>query len=178
MSDYERHRGTIERVYFDGSIEEFAEYLNLGELPKYYDDWEEYFIDNREDYIIYKGDIFKINDTSEDPSNDIFEYKISSNKIEYHFSFYNGGTCLYENILEVLEKAEIEEATEVDNFVFKDNIESVSYSDDFWYALTNGYIDLDSILIDNESKDKLIEAIEMVESFQNKLESADFFEEM
>ena len=42
MSDYERHRGTIERVYFDGSIEEFAESLNLGKLDKFYDD---YFMD-------------------------------------------------------------------------------------------------------------------------------------
>ena len=61
MSDYERHRGTIERVYFDGSIEEFAESLNLGKLDKFYDDWEEYFIDELSDeYIIYGGNIFKI----------------------------------------------------------------------------------------------------------------------
>lgn len=183
MSDYERHRGTIERVYFDGSIEEFAESLNLGKLDKFYDDWEEYFRDELSDeYIIYSGNIFKINNIEEDTSDDIFEYKISPNKIEYQLSFYNGGTCLYEQLLEVLEKAEIEEAniedTEFDNFIFKDDIESVSYSDDFWYALTNGYIDLDAILVDNDAKAKLIEAIELVESFQQELESSDFFEEM
>lgn len=180
MSDYERHRGTIERVYFDGSIEEFAESLNLGKLTKYYDDWEEYFRDELSDeYIIYGGNIFKISNIEEDSSNDIFEYKISPNKIEYQLSFYNGGTCLYEQLLEVLERAEIEEEQEQEcNLEFKDDIESVSYSDDFWYALTNGYIDLDAILIDNDAKAKLIEAIELVESFQYELESADFFEEM
>ena len=67
---------------------------------------------------------------------------------------------------------------EFDNFIFKDDIETVSYSDDFWYALNNGYIDLDAILVDNDAKAKLIEAIELVESFQQELESSDFFEEM
>lgn len=180
MSDYERHKGTIERVYFDGSIEEFAESLNLGKLPDYYDDWEEYFRDELTDeYIIYRGNIFKINDTPEDASNDIFEYNIKGNKIEYQFSFYNGGTCLYEQIMDVLEKAEIQEENNAyESVEFKDDIESVSYSDDFWYALTNGYIDLDEILVDNDAKAKLIEAIKLVESFQYELESSDFFEEM
>lgn len=180
MSDYERHRGTIERVYFDGSIEEFAESLNLGKLPDYYDDWEEYFRDELTDvYIIYSGNIFKVNDTPEDASSDIFEYNIKGNKIEYQFSFYNGGTCLYEQIMDVLEKAEIQEENNAyESVEFKDDIESVSYSDDFWYALTNGYIDLDEILVDNDAKAKLIEAIELVESFQYELESSDFFEEM
>jgi hypothetical protein len=62
-------------------------------------------------------------------------------------------------------------------FKYKDNIDSVSYSDDFWYALTNEYIDLD-ILEDGETKDKLIEAIGIVEAFENDLTSQDFFEEM
>ena len=177
MSDYERHKGTIERVYFDGSIEEFAESLGLGDLPDYYNNWEEYFRNDVEDYIIYKGDIFKINNTEEDASDDIFEYNVTGDKIEYQFSFYNGGTCLYEQIIEVLEKAELEEYN-FDNFAFKDDIESVSYSDDFWYALTNGYIDLDEILVDNKAKAELIKAIELVEAFQCELESQDFFEEM
>ena len=44
MSDYEKHIGTIEKVNFDGTIEEFAGKLDLGELPDYYENWEEYFI--------------------------------------------------------------------------------------------------------------------------------------
>ena len=175
MSDYERHRGTIERVHFDGDLEAFAESLSLGDLPDYYDNWEEYFRDNRVDYVIYKGDIFKINNIEEDASNDIFEYNVNGDKIDYQFSFYNGGTCLYENIIEVLEKAESEDS---DDFIFKDDIESVSYSDDFWYALTNGYINLDEILVDNKAKSELIKAIELLEAFQCELESSDFFEEM
>lgn len=179
MSDYERHRGTIERVHFDGDLEAFAESLGLGDLPGYYDGWEEYFRDNVKDYVVYKGDIFKVNNIEEDSSDDIFEYKMNGNKIEYQFSFYNGGTCLYENIIEVLEKVELEDLEEDSgDFVFKDDIESVSYSDDFWYALTNGYIDLDEILVDNKAKAELIRAINIVESFQGELESSDFFEEM
>lgn len=68
--------------------------------------------------------------------------------------------------------------TQEDELEFKDDIESVSYSDDFWYALTNGYIDLDEILVDNLAKDKLKEAISIIEDFQYQLEQSDFFEEM
>lgn len=67
---------------------------------------------------------------------------------------------------------------ELTELEWKDDIDEVSYSDDFWYALTNGYIDLDQLLIDNEAKQKLIDAIDMVENFQSQLESSDFFVEM
>ena len=79
--------------------------------------------------------------------------------------------------MKILERAEIQEEQEC-NLEFKDDIESVSYSDDFWYALTNGYIDLDELLIDNKAKQELENAIQIVESFQQELESAAFFEEM
>lgn len=181
MSDYERHNGTIQRVQFDGTLEEFAECLNLGKLPKYCNDWEEYFIDNVEDYHIHNGNIYKIEDIRFEDSFDVFDYKIEGNKIRYDLCFYNGGTCLYENISDILDEvgdlAQIQEEQE-DSLEFKEDIEEVSYSDDFWYALNNGYIDLDAILIDNAAKQKLIEAISIVEDFQYILESQDFFEEM
>ena len=59
---------------------------------------------------------------------------------------------------------------------FKEDVEEVCYTDDFWYALTNGYIDLD-ILVDNEAKAKLIEAISIVKDFEAELTSQDFFVE-
>lgn len=65
-----------------------------------------------------------------------------------------------------------------DSIEFKEDVEEVSYSDDFWYALNNGYIDLDAILVENEAKQKLIEAISVVEDFQYLLESQDFFVEI
>lgn len=60
---------------------------------------------------------------------------------------------------------------------FKQDVESVCFSDDFWYALTNGYIDLD-ILEDNEAKTELIKAIQLVQEFEDTLYEQDFYEEM
>ena len=180
MSDYEKHIGTIEKVNFDGSIEKFAESLNLGELPDYYDNWEEYFRDESDDYHIYNANIYRIRDEEIDNSDDIFEYKINNGKIDYVLSFYNGGTCLYEQIRDILGEAEqnLNLTQEISDFIWEDDIESVSYSDDFWYALTNGYINLDELLIDNKAKQELENAISIIEDFQQKLESAEFFEEM
>lgn len=181
MSNYERHSGTIQKVNFEGTLEEFAASIGLKELPKYCDDWEEYFINESEDYQIHNGGIYKIEDTEFEDSFDVFDYKIEGDKIKYNLCFYNGGTCLSENISDILDRvgnlAQIQEEQE-ETLEFKDDVESVSYSDDFWYALTNGYIDLDEILVDNEAKQKLIEAISIVEDFQYALESSDFFEEM
>ena len=95
--------------------------------------------------------------------------------------FYNGGTCLSENIADILDAvgdlAQISEEHE-NKLEFKEDVEEVSYSDDFWYALNNGYIDLDAILVENEAKQKLIDAISVVEDFQYLLESQDFFVEI
>lgn len=184
MSDYERHSGTIQKVNFEGTLEEFAASIGLKELPKYYDSWEEYFmndVNDVNDYQIHNGEIYKIEDTVFENSYDVFDYRIEGNKIIYELCFYNGGTCLSENISDILNKvgdlSQIQEEQE-DTLEFKDDIEEVSYSDDFWYALTNGYINLDEILIDNSAKQKLIEAIGIIEDFQYELESADFFVEM
>ena len=181
MSDYERHSGTIQKVNFEGTLEEFAASIGLKELPKYYDNWEEYFMDVVIDYQIHNGEIYKIEDTEFEDSYDVFDYRIEGNKIRYDLCFYNGGTCLSENISDILNKvgdlSQIQEERECE-LEFKEDIEEVSYSDDFWYALTNGYINLDEILIDNSAKQRLIEAIGIIEDFQYELESADFFVEM
>jgi hypothetical protein len=180
MSDYEKHIGTIEKVNFNGTIEEFAGTLDLGELPDFYDNWEEYFRDESEEYHIHNDSIYRIQNEEIDNSDDIFEYKINNNKIEYVLSFYNGATDLFEQIQDILGEvgSNLSIENESEGFIWKEDIEEVSYSDDFWYALTNGYIDLDNILVDNNSKEKLKEAISIVEEFQQELESQDFFYEM
>lgn len=180
MSDYEKHIGTIEKVDFNGNIEEFARTLNLGDLPDFYENWEEYFRDESEDYHLYNGNIYRIQNEEIDNSDDIFEYKINGNQIEYVLSFYNGGTCLYEQIQDILKESEqyLDSMKDRSGIVWKEDIESVSYSDDFWYALTNGYINLDKLLVDNDAKKELINAIKIVKSFENDLTSQEFFEEM
>lgn len=181
MSDYERHSGTIEKVKFEGTLEEFAKSIGIIELPKYYDDFEEYFADEIREYQIHNGEIYKIEDKELDNSYDVFDYRIEGNKIRYDLCFYNGGTCLSENIADILDAVgDISQTQEEkdDSIEFKEDVEEVSYSDDFWYALNNGYIDLDAILVENEAKQKLIEAISVVEDFQYLLESQDFFVEI
>ena len=181
MSDYERHSGTIEKVNFVGTLEEFANSIGIKELPKYYDNFEEYFADEITEYQIHNGEIYKIKDKELDNSYDVFDYRIEGNKIRYDLCFYNGGTCLSENIADILDAVgDISQTQEEqdDSIEFKEDIVEVSYSDDFWYALNNGYIDLDAILVENEAKQKLIEAISVVEDFQYLLESQDFFVEI
>lgn len=61
-------------------------------------------------------------------------------------------------------------------FEYKE-VEGIGISDEFWYALTNGYINLDKILIEGEAKTKLEDAISLVLDFENDLTSQDFWEE-
>ncbi len=179
MSDYERHKGSIQRIEFD-DLEKFVEKLIDKTLPKYYDNYLEYLRDNCEDYgyYIHNDILYKIEDSEQEHSDDIFDYEIKDGKIEYLFSFYNGGTCLSEQIDEVLDMVGNNLESNSDELEWKEDIEEVSYSDDFWYALTNGYIDLDELLVDNPAKDKLKEAISILEDFECELTSQDFFVEM
>lgn len=117
MSDYERHKGSIEKILCD-NLEEFAKNLIDTELPEYYDNYDE---------------------------------------------------VLDEVNLKITEPSELE---------WKEDIEEISYSGDFWYALTNCYINLDELLVDNQAKEKLKEAISILEDFECELTSQDFFVEM
>lgn len=177
MSDYERHKGSIEKVLCD-NLEKFAKKLIDTELPEYYDNYVDMLMDDWEDYgyYVYKNELYRIIDEYQEHSNDIFNYEIKDGKIEYLFSFYNGGTCLSTEINEVLDNLS-ETNTDSEELEWKEDIDEVSYSDDFWCSLTNGYIDLDELLVDNPAKEKLKEAIRILEDFESELTSQDFFEE-
>lgn len=45
--------------------------------------------------------------------------------------------------------------------------ESISHSDEFWYILTQGWNVIDPILADDEQKNKLRDAIELVQHFES-----------
>ena len=118
MSDYERHKGTLVKVdtdltkgqfvskliedyeikvpaYYDLTVEQDFQYFCSGTIA---DDYEYYFSD--------KG-IYKIDNTECDSDDDIFEYsKNEKGEVEYQFQFYNGGTCLSEQVDELIEKIE------------------------------------------------------------------------
>ena len=115
MSDYERHKGTIKRVFTDSTPKEFVlKLVTDGEItvPSYYnledeDDFREFSTDELlyYDYIVHNNEVFTINNTRCGDEYDIFEYNLKDNNtIDYHFNFYNGGTCLNEMLEEVLEK--------------------------------------------------------------------------
>jgi len=119
MSEYERHKGTIKRVFTDLTPKEFVLKLVLDKeitVPNYYnledeDDFREF--SNYEllkyGFVIHNNEIFSINNKEYEDEVDIFEYNLKdSDTIDYHFRFYNGGTCLEEKLEEVLEKINYE----------------------------------------------------------------------
>lgn len=106
MSDYETRKGKLIKIDTDLSIKEFIK-DKVGEvLPKYYNSFEEYFkYEFSEQYIIHNGNIYEIVDERLDDYEDIFHYEIKNeNEIEYLFRYYNGGTCLREQIDIMLER--------------------------------------------------------------------------
>jgi len=56
---------------------------------------------------------------------------------------------------------------------FKKNAEPPGSSDDFWYALNNGYITPEEVLADLEQLQKLEDAVELLNSFEQALEDND-----
>jgi hypothetical protein len=107
MSNYESHKGKIVLIETDLSFEEFAKQIVGNELPKYYDNFIEVIQDNIKKYPYYfhKSKIYKIENNEIDPGKDEFEFKQNEDKtIEYSFRFYNGGSCLNEQIEKVLSR--------------------------------------------------------------------------
>ena len=115
MSEYETHKGTIKRVFTDLTPKEFVLKLVLDEeveVPNYYnledeEDFKEFCSYDLLEYgfVIYKDGIFSINNKEYEDIDTIFEYNLrDSDTVDYHFRFYNGGTCLSEMLEEVLEK--------------------------------------------------------------------------
>lgn len=113
MSDYESHRGKIYQVDTELSCEEFAkEYYikHYGELPSYYETYVEAMGGESEEFYFYNDKVYQIVNKKFDPDMDEFYFQeLADNSIEYSFRFYNGGTCLSEQVQEVLMRLENKE---------------------------------------------------------------------
>lgn len=110
MSDYETHYGKIKKVETDLSCEEFAkqEFIKLtGKdiISIGYNTFIEALREYDSEYFFINSKIYKIENNNLDGDSDIFEYKeLEDNSIEYTLRFYNGGTCLSEQIGEILDR--------------------------------------------------------------------------
>ena len=112
MSDYEMHQGKIKKVETDLSSEDFAkqEFIRLtgkDTIPNYYDNFIEALRDESEEFYFVNSNVYKIENNKLDGNSDIFQYKeLEDNTIEYNFRFYNGGTCLSEQIKRIINKVD------------------------------------------------------------------------
>lgn len=108
MSDYEAHYGKIKKIETDLSCEEFAkqEFTKLtkdDDLPKGYRNYIEALRDETDEFYFTDSNIYKIENTELDSDSDVFQYKeLEDNSIEYNLRFYNGGTCLSEQIEKII----------------------------------------------------------------------------
>jgi hypothetical protein len=79
-------------------------------VPSYYDltdesDFRAFCYDTLADYGYYINNdrIYQIQNEEKDPNGDIFEYRVKeSGQVEYEFNFYNGGTCLEEQVYDLI----------------------------------------------------------------------------
>ena len=112
MSDYEMHQGKIKKVETDLSSEDFAkqEFIRLtgkDTIPNYYDNFIEALRDESEEFYFVNSKIYRIENNELDDDSNIFQYKeLEDTAIEYTLRFYNGGTCLSEQIEEIINKVD------------------------------------------------------------------------
>ena len=112
MSDYETHYGKIKKVVTDLSSEDFAkqEFIRLtgkDTLPSYCNNFIEALSVESEEFYFVNSHIYKIEDNNLEEDSDIFQYKkLEDTSIEYTLRFYNGGTCLSEQIEEIINKVD------------------------------------------------------------------------
>lgn len=107
MSDYKSHKGKLVPMVTDLSCEDFAKQIVGKELPKYYDNFIEVIQDDIEKYpyYFYNDKVYAIENKELDPDKDEFEFNQNQDEtIKYSFRFYNGDTCLSEQIEKVLSK--------------------------------------------------------------------------
>jgi hypothetical protein len=63
------------------------------------------------------------------------------------------------------------------NWNFKKDAEPV-VTGDYWYDLTNGYLDLQQLLVNEDQIKKLQDAIKTIESFEKAMQEAGLLERM
>lgn len=130
MSEMEYHKGKLKRVdltKYDNSVSKFCEYrcrkahpsvsesdweedLNYYKKQSIYDrnPWITIWINDACDYdkyILIGDTVWEVEDTELD-SDDSVITKVNDDEFEYYASFYNGGTCLSEE-LEYLLKSQL-----------------------------------------------------------------------
>lgn len=100
MSEVEHRVGKL--VNTGKSLETYLEGIDI---PAYYNDLEDYLI-NETDNIVFEGCVWEVkDDTHVDPYEKIFEAeRVDENTIEYNVRYYNGGCGEYEAIMYALAK--------------------------------------------------------------------------
>lgn len=112
MSGTETHVGKLRKLHSNLPLEEWCKELillkegNLPKLPKYYNDYVEFFRDEYyKEYSVINNIIYEIFEHEEvDPDGYFKIKKIDEDTFSFMGSFYNGGTCLEEVLEGGLEK--------------------------------------------------------------------------
>lgn len=105
MSWDEHHFGKLVKVEYSGSIEEFCKSI-INKPLTIYDTYKEWLVSDYE-YIITNDCIYKIlEDYRSDDCYGTYLIPNEDGSINFFSSFYNGGTCLLEELEEALSKYE------------------------------------------------------------------------
>ena len=127
MSWTEYHKGRLKLIgenadeFFEKKFRENATDWTEKEIQEEYNYRKNYFkergmeheciwfhlyneVDYPNKYLAVKSKIFEIQDHQFEESNVTLVTKISDNEYEYYSSFYNGGTCLEEEMRKILSK--------------------------------------------------------------------------
>jgi len=97
MSDNEFHKGKIVPIATDDPIK-YLESLGIGaeDSDSSYDLYADYGI------MLYNGKLYRV----EDKQFEIYDtsYNKHNDVVEYNTGFYNGGTCLFEILQDIIEE--------------------------------------------------------------------------
>lgn len=110
MSHYESHKGKLVKIKENMTKEEMEHFAKTElihknvKIPDYYENVLEFIRDNTDKYPYFFGEnsIYEIENYALDPDNDEFWYQNKGEEVEYSFRFYNGGTCLEEQVQELI----------------------------------------------------------------------------
>jgi hypothetical protein len=103
MSETVHYKGTLKKLERKEGVsleEQCKEMLGGGELPSYFDNYQEWLEDNfYREIIIRDGYLYRVEKMDIDPDGDIFNASIGNNEeIEFEVRYYNGGCSFNEAI--------------------------------------------------------------------------------
>ena len=107
MSETVGYKGKLTPVYCDDemTLEELCEDVcerNMIELPKYYDNYTEFFQDEEGGHVIINGSLYKIEKETFDYENLYQASKNQDGSIDFLVAFHNGGCGLSEALTDAL----------------------------------------------------------------------------